>query len=355
MNDRNMTPALGNPRLLIVGAFLSDSTGIRFMCEELAVRLAPRGWRITTTSSIRSRGLRLIDMLSTVWLKRYRYSVAQMDVYSHSAFLWAEAVGASLTVLRCPYVITLHSGAFPEFAERYPSRVRRLLKSATMVTSPSPFLRQYFGPIRPDIQMVRNGLDIGRYAPRVISKAEPRLVWIRAFEKRYNPILALEAVARLLPDFPAISLLMVGPDREDWSARETLEAAQSLGLEGHVRLMPAVPKTDIPRILQQGDIFLNTTNVDNAPVTVVEAMASGLCVVSTDAGGVPYLVDDGENALLVPRRDPDAMAGAIRSILRDPDLAWKLSTRGRATAEEYDWARILPQWEEILGRCAARQ
>ncbi len=71
---------------------------------------------MTTTSSVRNRGLRLADMLTTVWTKRRSYKVAQLDVYGGSAFIWAEAVGASLTALRCPYVITLHSGAFPEFA-----------------------------------------------------------------------------------------------------------------------------------------------------------------------------------------------------------------------------------------------
>ncbi len=141
---------------------------------------------------------------------------------------------------------------------------------------------------------------------------------------------------------------MVGPDTGDWSAAQTRDEAQRLGVEDRVRIMGPVPKTEVPRVLEEGDIFLNTTNVDNAPMTVVEAMASGLCVVSTDAGGVPDLVENGQDALLVPKADPEAMAEAIRKILSDPGLAARLSRRARLNAAEYDYETVLSHWEELL-------
>jgi glycosyltransferase involved in cell wall biosynthesis len=340
------------PPVLIVGAFLSESTGIRFVCEDLAAGLRSRGWSVITTSRFENRATRLGDMLATVWGKRGRYSVAQMDVYSGLAFAWAEAVAASLTALRCPYVLTLHSGAFPEFAERWPGRVRRLLRSAAAVTSPSPYLKERLAAYRPDIRVIRNGLHVAEYPVRDHVSARPRLVWIRHFEQRYNPVLALEVVSRLSPDFPEIELLMVGSDRQDWSAEQTLEEARRLGVVDRVRVLGAVPKADIPGILQQGDIFLNTTNVDNAPVTVVEAMACGLCVVSTDAGGVPYLVSDEHDALLVPRTDPEAMAAAVRRVLTDPALAVQLSRNARECAEAFSWEEVLTEWEDLL--CAVQ-
>ena len=125
----------------MVGAFLSSSTGIRFVCEDLAAGLESRGWPVITTSTVQNGTLRAADMLATTWSKRRRYQVAQLDVYSGRAFLWAEAVAASLSLLRCPYVLTLHDGGLPSFSERHPTRVERLLRSAAAVTSPSPFLR----------------------------------------------------------------------------------------------------------------------------------------------------------------------------------------------------------------------
>ena len=98
---------------------------------------------------------------------------------------------------------------------------------------------------------------------------------------------------------------------------------------------------------------MNTTNVDNTPVTVIEAMACGMCVVSTDVGGVPYLVDDGRNGLLVPRDDPEAMTAAVRTIVESPDLAARLSHNALRKAQDFDWGRVLPKWEILLASVVA--
>jgi glycosyltransferase involved in cell wall biosynthesis len=100
--------------------------------------------------------------------------------------------------------------------------------------------------------------------------------------------------------------------------------------------------------MSQGDIFLNTTNVDNTPVSVLEALACGLCVVSTDVGGIPYLLEHEEDALLVPPDDAEAMAAAVRRVLTEPGLAERLSRNARKKAEGFDWSVVLPQWERLL-------
>ena len=119
-----------------------------------------------------------------------------------------------------------------------------------------------------------------------------------------------------------------------------------------VEFVGAVTKAAVPAALSEGDIFLNTTNVDNAPVSVVEAMACGLCVVTTSVGGIPHLIEDGRSGLLVPPDDAAAMAGAVRRVLTTEGLARRLSEDGRRIAERSDWSKVLPQWESILGRLA---
>jgi glycosyltransferase involved in cell wall biosynthesis len=78
-----------------------------------------------------------------------------------------------------------------------------------------------------------------------------------------------------------------------------------------------------------------------------------LCVVSTNVGGIPYLLADGDDALLVPPDDPEAMAGAVERILTEPGLAARLSQDGRRKVEQFDWDIILRQWEELLTAVAA--
>jgi glycosyltransferase involved in cell wall biosynthesis len=141
---------------------------------------------------------------------------------------------------------------------------------------------------------------------------------------------------------------MVGPDKGDGSFEKTMEAANLLGVKDRIEFPGLVPKNDVPHWLNKGDIFLNTTNVDNTPVSVIEAMACGLCIVSTNVGGIPYLLEDGVDALLVPPEDPEAMANAVKRILTDPQLAASLSANARKKAEAFSWEKVLPMWEALF-------
>jgi glycosyltransferase involved in cell wall biosynthesis len=119
-------------------------------------------------------------------------------------------------------------------------------------------------------------------------------------------------------------------------------------VDDRVEFQGTVGKKDVPRWISRGDIFLNTTNVDNTPVSVVEAMACGTCIVSTDVGGVPYLLEHEHDALLVPPRDPDAMAAAVGRVLTEPDLPGRLSANARLKAVTFDWSAVLGEWERLL-------
>jgi glycosyltransferase involved in cell wall biosynthesis len=87
---------------------------------------------------------------------------------------------------------------------------------------------------------------------------------------------------------------------------------------------------------------------------VLEALACGLCIVSTNPGGIPYLLRDGWNALLVNQGDAGAMAAAVRRILTNPGLAESLSQNARRTAEQFDWSVTLPQWDDVFRSVTTR-
>jgi glycosyltransferase involved in cell wall biosynthesis len=335
--------------VLLVGTFLSKNrSGSRSASEELAERLHACDWRVLTTSAQLGKIARLADVAATAWCCRNDYAVAQVAVFSGPAFVWAETVCAVLRLAGKPYVLTLHGGNLPVFARRWPGRVLRLLASAERVTTPSRFLLEQMQPYRTDLLLLPNALDLSRYAFQLRIRPTPRMVWLRALHAIYNPPLAVRVLAQLQEEFPDATLMMVGPDKGDGSLEATRRVAQELGIAGQLHLPGGVSKAEVPVWLQQGDIFLNTTNVDNTPVSVVEAMACGLCVVSTNVGGIPYLLEHEHDALLVPPDDPQAMASAVRRILRDPALAERLSRNARAKAEQFDWVNVLPQWETLL-------
>lgn len=334
--------------VLLVSNLFSVGATYGGVCKELAVRLSNDGWQVIITSPAHNRLLRSVDMVWTVWRARRDYAIAQIDVFSGPAFVWAEAVTWLLRRLGKPYVLTLRGGSLPTFAKRWPGRVRRVLDHAAYVTTPSRYLHEQMAQYRNDLRLLPNPIDLERYRCRLREQPKPRLVWLRAFHRMYNPSLAARVLGELVGDYPETNLIMVGPDKGDGSFQSCQHAVQELGLEHKVQFPGGVPKSDVPDWLNKGDIFLNTTNVDNTPVSVIEAMAMGMCVVSTNVGGIPYLLEHEHDALLVPPDAPQAMADAVRRILTEPGLAERLSRNARAKAEQFDWSVILPQWEILL-------
>lgn len=334
--------------ILVVGNFLSDTLASRSVCEDFTDRLLEANRKVITASNKPGRIVRLLHMLWIVWSKRRQYELATVDTFSGPAFFWAEAVGYALHLLRKPFALVLHGGNLPNFSDSHPLRVKWLFRSAAVVTTPSQYLLDKMRAYRADLCLIPNPIELERYPSRVHARPKPRLVWLRAFHTIYNPQLAPRVIAQLRPKFPDITLTMVGPDKGDGALQETQKLIKEVDLQNNIEIIPGVPKNQVPTILRQGDIFINTTNVDNTPVSVLEAMACGLSVVSTNVGGIPYLLEHEENALLVPANNPQAMAAAIERILSEPGLAEKLSRNARCKAEEFDWSVILPQWENLF-------
>lgn len=334
--------------MLLIGNFLSSTGGKRSVCEDLAQELQSLGWN-TTCASDRTRALpKLRHILQTIWSQRHAYSVAQVDVFSGRAFIWAIAACALLRALSRPYVLTLHGGNLPKFATKWPRPMRWMIKHAAAVTAPSNYLLREFLPWRPDLQLLPNGMSLKGYPFRLRSRVSPRLIWVRSFHEMYNPIMAVDAIAELAERYPDIHLTMIGPDRGDGSMERTSMRIEERKVSRFVTIVPGVMKSQLPPMLDQADIFLNTTNIDNAPVTVYEALACGLCVVSTNVGGIPDMLTDRKNALLVPRNDVKALTSAIDELLSGQVDCAGLSNEAYRTARQSDWSVVMPRWISIF-------
>jgi glycosyltransferase involved in cell wall biosynthesis len=344
-------------RILIVSDSPPLAAGNQYLSVsgDVANRLEQRGHSVLRTLGQRNWFARLTARLYMIVRYRRDYDLASVDVFSGRAFALVEATCLALRCVRKPYFLTLHGGNLPVFARRWPKRVRRLLHSATIVNSPSAYLATQMRPYCRDIVIISNAVDLNRYEFRLREHVAPRLIWLRAFDEVYNPTLALRVVALLQNDVPDIQLSMFGPDRKSGVSSRCKTAAKELGVSDCVEFPGAVPKTDISRHINTGDIFINTTDIDNTPVTVLEAMACGLCVVSTNVGGIPFLLESEHDSLLVPPRDPEAMAAAVRRILSEPGLAARLSQNARKKVEQFDWSRVIEQWEECICKVYRRK
>lgn len=289
---------------------------------------------------------RLADMVHTTWTSRRAYDLAHVDVFSGAAFVWAETVCFELARLGRPYVLTLRGGNLPAFLQRWPRRTRRLLRSAAAVTAPSAYLQEALASDAKAILTLPNAIDVPRHPFAIRVHPGARMVWLRAFHRVYNPAMAVDVLAGL-QKFGA-TLTMIGVDKGDGSLEAVRARAQTLGVEDKLELITGVPKADVPTFLSRADVFLNTTDVDNSPVSVLEAMACGLCVVSTNVGGIPSMLRHERNSMLVPPRDPRAMVEAVERVLTEPPLGPQISAGAREHALGCDWRPILDRWEMLF-------
>lgn len=341
-------------RTLVLGNFFGGAGGTPQVCEELSRRLQAKGWHVLTSSSYRNRPLRLLDMTTSVWRCRNQYDVAHLDVFSGKAFLWAQAAAEVLQLCRKPYVVSLRGGALPDFAARSPRSVERLLSRAAAVTAPSAFLARRFRATRPDIQELSNPLDLSRYRFRLRRPIAPRIVWLRSFHEVYDPSAAIDVLRIVLAERPDAKLVMVGPDRQDGSLARAQERCRRFGLNAHVEFAGAIAKTDVPGVLDQADLFLNTSLIDNTPVSVMEAMACGLPIVTSNVGGIPDLLLDDCDALLFAPGDVAGMAQGILRLAKEPGLAERLVRHAREKARSFDWSIALPAWQRLLAGAAGK-
>lgn len=328
----------------MIGNFLSVPRHNKNIWHFLAEKTKAAGWEVITASPKNNQYLRMADMLLTIWKERKRYRLAQVDVFSGKAFIFAFLSSELLRILKKTVILNLHGGGLPEFCSRNSWLCRHVLKHATLVATPSPFLQNSLHQFRPEILLIPNPVDLSEAIFRLRTDVRPIMVWVRAFHEVYNPSLIVKVLQILKTEFPEIKSYMIGPDKGDGSLPRMLNLAAKLGMRDQIEVVGPISHEEIPTWLDKADIFINTTNYDTAPRSLLEGMANGLCVVSTDVGGISFLVERDKEGILVPPNDAPAMAVAIRRVLTEPGLAQDLSQNARRKAEAYDWSVVLPQW-----------
>ncbi|WP_339611801.1 glycosyltransferase family 4 protein [uncultured Planktosalinus sp.] len=158
-------------------------------------------------------------------------------------------------------------------------------------------------------------------------------------------MLALKVIEELVPKYPEISLCMVGPEK-DGSLKECKEYATFKQLP--VTFTGKLTKEEWIKLSENFSIFMNTTNFDNTPVSVIEAMALGLTVVSTKVGGIPFLLEDRKDALLVHPDSVKAFVESLEELFANVELSNNLTQNARKKVENFDWDVVKYKWFEIL-------
>lgn len=321
--------------------------------EILTDYLSAAGYEVISVSTATSRYRRLVDIVATVLRHGRGVDVMVLQTYSGPSFVVQDVASVLARLFGHRVVMHLHGGGLPAFVARHPRWARRVFDRADAFVAPSEFLADAVRAQGYPARVIPNIVDLSAYTFRPRPSVRPRLFWMRSYHPIYNPEMALRVLARVRDHYPDATLTMAGRDKGLEPAVRA-EAAR-LGLDGAVRFVGFLDQAGKAREGEAADIFINTTRVDNTPVAVIEACAMGLPVVSTDVGGLRQLLDDGCTGLLVPDDDADAMAAAVVRLVRDPDLAARLSTNGRRLAERSTWGQVHPEWERLFAELLPRR
>lgn len=347
-------------RLGLVGPLPPPNGGMAMQTVQLARLLAEEGIDVDLVQTNapyrpkvagRIKGLRavvrLLPYLWHIWRLAGRTDVIHLMANSGWSWqLFAAPVIWMGWLRRTPVIVNYRGGEAREYLAASAQWVKPSMTRASRLVVPSGFLQQVFNEEGLLSTVIPNIIDLELFHPpsQPPSGSAFTLVITRNLEPIYGLATAIRAIALVRGQVPQIQLKIAGSGPQ---GAELKRLVSSLGLEKEVVFLGRLDRTEIVDLYHSANGMLNPTRVDNMPNSVLEALACGLPVISTNVGGVPYIVQDEQTALLVAPDNEQEMAQAIVRLSEDGDLRRQLSERGRREVAQYAWAEVWPRWRAV--------
>ena len=332
--------------LLYIGNQLKHNKGTVTSIDSLGPLLEKEGYAIAYASSKPIKLFRLIDMLYTVLKNRKKVDVVLIDTYSTLNYYYAFFVSQLCRILKLKYIPILHGGNLPHRLKQYPKLSNRIFNTAYKIISPSKYIKSEFETLGySNVKCIPNSIEINKYPTETKKYDSVRLLWVRSFSEIYNPMLAVTILKFLQDQGFSAELCMIGPEK-DGSLQQCKKYTKELNVD--VYFPGKLSKAEWIKLSYDYNIFINTTNYDNMPVSVIEAMALGFPIISTNVGGMPFLINNNHEGLLVEPNDVEGFIIAIKKIISDSKKTTQLVKNAREKAEMFDWGKIKHQWLSLV-------
>jgi glycosyltransferase involved in cell wall biosynthesis len=334
-----------NVKILYIGNNLFRKTGYPTTLQTLSQLLSNEGYVVKQTSGKLNKLARMLDMIFSIFKYQNRVDFVLIDTYSTLNFYYAYISSILLKAFNKPYIPILHGGNLPERLKKSPKLSKGIFSNAYINVAPSEYLSIAFEKEGYKTTCIPNTLNINMYKFKARKVLEPKLLYVRSFADIYNPQMAIKTLFELKKEYPNATLCMIGPDR-DGTLKQVQELVEALNLEINVEFTGVLTKSEWHKKATDYDIFINTSNVDNMPVSLIEAMALGLPVVSTNVGGIKYLIRNNINGTLVKPNDVKAMTNAIVDLIKNGAGDTPINTR--KYVEGFQWDVVKHKWNKLL-------
>lgn len=294
---------------------------------------------------------------TTVWYiamlfaRAWRYDI----VHVFSASYYSYLLSALPAILVAKFygkktILNYRSGEAEDHLANWRTAVPTI-RFADVVVVPSGYLVEVFARFGLQARIIFNTVETNRFRYRERKPMRPVFLSSRLLEPLYNVACVLRAFAIIQANYPEARLTIAG----DGSMRGELESlSRELKLRD-ARFIGFVSFDDMPALYDAADIYLNANDIDNMPSSLIECMAAGLNIVTTDAGGIPYIVTDDETGLIVPCGDHEALARGAMRLLEDAALAEQTAARAQAECHKYNWTAARREWLRLYSELAGRR
>jgi L-malate glycosyltransferase len=273
------------------------------------------------------RGLKNVDVAHIFSASYWSFLLAPFP-----AWLFAKIRGSKS-------LINYHSGEARDHLQRFRS-AKFVLSRADKIVVPSGYLVDVFREFGLSASAIPNIVDLSQFRYRERTAVRPHLVCTRGFSKYYSVDVVVRAFAEVQKENPDAKLDLVGDGPLEDDIRKLVADLNQRG----VNFTGVASRQEIAKYYDEADIFINASWLDNMPLSIIEAFAAGLPVVTTSPECMPYLVDHERTGLLSPVGDEKSLAANVVRLLSDPALAARLAQNARDQARNYTWNVVREQW-----------
>lgn len=277
------------------------------------------------------------SLFNRVW----RYDVIHIFSASYFSFVLAPTPAIIIGKLyKKRLLLNYHSGEALDHLQRWRRSAIPTIKVVDEVVVPSEYLVRVFAQFGLRANPIRNLIELEKFPFRKRQPLRPYFLSNRNFEIHYGVDCVLRAFAMIQQRIPEARLIVAG----DGPQRTSLEKlARDLELQ-NTEFKGKVSHSKVVELYNSSDIFLNGSEIDNQPLSILEAFACGLPVVTTDAGGIPDMVTPERTGLIVPKGAYEELAASALRLLDDPHLAQSIIDNGREECSKYQWKAVRDQW-----------
>lgn len=324
---------------------LDEEPNLRVGIQSIGPKFLPKLQRIKFLRTF----VTLVKFWFDILVKIPKYDIIHIFSAAHLSFLLTPTPAVLVAKLfGKKTILNYHSGQIRRHFANWETTLRPTLRLFDKIVVPSGYLVDMFGKYGFEARAIHNFVNVERFRFRERKRPRPIFLSNRLLEELYNIPCILRAFAIIQKKYPQAKLIVAGfGDR-----RESLEnLAGRLKLE-NVEFVGKIEQELMPALYDEADIYLNSPNTDNMPVSIIESYASGIPIITTNAGGIPYILEHEKTGLIIGMNDHEAMAREAMRLLEDEELAARLTENAHQYCQKFTWEAARREWLDVYEELA---